>query len=96
MKKTFTFEYEEDQHNRLSYQMSLEEDERLASSVENGVPFIFLNRSGMITLAKTLIKMANGSYSEGFHVHLHKDFNVDLPECVVIVLSSKDASTGSV
>jgi len=91
MKKTFTFEYEEDRPESLSYQLSFEEDERLESAVENGVPFIYLNRSAMIILAKILIKIANGSYKNGFHVHLHKDFNENEPESVTILLSSKES-----
>ena len=38
MKKTFNFEFEEEKHNRLTYECSLDEDERLETSVENGVP----------------------------------------------------------
>lgn len=89
MKKTFTFEYEEDKPGSLSYQVSLEEDERLDSSIQNGVPFLYLNRSAMITLARILIKMATGSNSDGFHLHLHKDFNEDAPDAIVLSLSSK-------
>ena len=44
----------------------------------------------MIALAKLLIKMAIGSYSEGFHLHLHKDFNADAPETLVLLLSASD------
>jgi hypothetical protein len=91
MKKTFTFEYDEERSDTLSYQVSLEEDEMLDSSVESGVPFVYLNRSAMVTLAKILIKMATGSYRDGFHVHLHKDFNSDAPESVVLLLSSKES-----
>lgn len=91
MKKTFTFEYDDEKPDTLSYQVSLEEDEKLDSSVENGVPFVYLNRSAMITLAKILIKIANGSYSHGFHLHLYKDFNADEPERVVVLLSAKES-----
>jgi len=89
--KTFTFEFEEEKHDRLTY--SLEEDETLATSVENGVPFVCNERSAMITVAKLLIKIANGSYSNGFHLHLHKDFNADAPEAVVLMLSAQESKT---
>jgi hypothetical protein len=88
--KKFTFEFEEEKHNRLTYEYSSEEDERLETSVENGVPFLYMNRTAMIALAKLLIKMAIGSYSEGFHLHLHKDFNADAPETLVLLLSASD------
>jgi hypothetical protein len=51
------------------------------------MPFVYLNRSAMITLAKTLIKIAYGSYSDGFHIHVHKDFNADEPERLTLLLS---------
>jgi hypothetical protein len=91
MSKQFTYEYEDDgKKNRITFDYSPKADERMNTSVENGVPFIYLNRSAMITLAKTLIKVANGPYSEGFHVHLHKDFNADEPERLVVLLSSQN------
>ncbi len=85
MKRTFVFEFDEDAKNSLTFQYSPEEDEAISTSVENNVPFLYLNRAAMITLAKILIKMAHGSYSEGFHVHLHKDFNADLPDCLTVL-----------
>ena len=92
MSKQFTYTYDENARDRISFDYSPEADEKLSSSVENGVPFIYLNRSGMITLARILIKIANGSYTEGFHVHLHKDFNADEPENLVLLLSSQASS----
>jgi hypothetical protein len=93
MSKQFTYEYEDDSKNRITFDYSPEADERMDTSVENGVLFLYLNRSAMITLAKTLIKVANGPYSDGFHVHLHKDLNADEPERLVVLLSSQSGST---
>jgi len=87
--KTFKFEFEEEKANRLTYECSLDESEQLETSVGNGVPFIYLNRSAMLTMAKILIKMANGAYSNGFHLHLHKDFNPDAPDALVLLTSSE-------
>ena len=85
MKKTFTFEFEEENANTLTFECSLAEDEKLSTSVKNGVPAIYANRSALITLAKLLIKMALGSHVDGFHVHLHQDFNSELPDCVTVI-----------
>jgi hypothetical protein len=90
MKRTFVFEFEEDAKNSITFQYSLEEDETISTSVEDNVPFLYLNRAAMITLAKILIKMAYGSYDEGFHVHLHKDFNADLPDCLTVLLQKSE------
>ncbi len=90
MKKTFTFEYDDEGSTTLSYSLSMEQDEKLDSSVQNGIPFLFLNPPAMIQLAKILIKMASGSYKGGFHLHLYKDFDPDLPERLVVLLSSSD------
>ena len=83
MKKTFTYEFEEDKPNSLRYELS--EDECLESLVENGVPVLYMNRSAMLTMAKLLIKMAGGSYPEQFHVHLGKDFG-EGPDALTIML----------
>ena len=37
--KKFIFEFEEEKHNRLTYEYSSEEDERLETSVETEFPF---------------------------------------------------------
>lgn len=92
MKKTFTFEFEEEKANTLTYECSMAEDEKLSTSVENGVSTIYANRSALITLAKLLAKMALGSHAGGFHVHLHQDFNSELPDCLTVILT--DASRG--
>ena len=85
MKKTFVFEFEEDKPNSLSYEVSLEEDERLESLVENGTPLLYMNRSAMLTMAKVLIKIAHGNHAEHFHVHLKRDFG-EGPDALTIML----------
>ena len=90
MTKQFTYEYEDDGKNRITFNYSPEGDEKMDTSVENGIPFLYLNRSAMLTLAKTLIKVATGTYSEGFHMHLNKDLNADEPERLVVLLSSQN------
>ena len=87
MKKTFTFEFEEEKANTLTYECSMAEDEKLSTSAENGGSTIYANRSALITLAKLLIKMAWGPHASGFHVHLHQDFNSELPDCLTVILT---------
>jgi len=95
MKKHFQFEFEEEQKNRITFEYSLEADEKLDALIENGVPILYLNRPAMITLAKTLIKMALGPYGEGFHVHLRKDLNADLPDRLTVMLhEGQDVAAG--
>jgi hypothetical protein len=90
MKRTFVYEFDEDFKNSVTFQYSLEEDETISTSVEGNAPFLYLNRAAMITLAKILIKMAYGTYDKGFHVHLHKDFNADLPDCLTVLLQGSE------
>jgi hypothetical protein len=87
-RKVFQYEFEQNSHNSISYEFSLEEDEKMDLLMLGGTPFLHLNRSGMLMLARILIKMAHGDYDDGFHLHLKKDFNEDLPERLVIGLSS--------
>lgn len=90
-KKRFVYEFEEEPANRISFDYSPLADDKIDSTVENDTPFLYLNRPAMITLARTLIKIAMGDHQAGFHVHINKDFNADLPECLTILLSPDDA-----
>jgi hypothetical protein len=94
MKKVFHFEFEDEsaaesgsKHDGITYEYSVAENERLRIEMVNGVPFIFANGSGMLMLAKILVKIALGKYKNGFHVHLHQDFNADSPEVLGVGLS---------
>jgi hypothetical protein len=90
MQKKFVYEYESDPQNRITFDYSPEADEKLSSSASDDGPVLYMNRPGMLTLAKILIKMAEGDYKEGFHVHLRQDFNADLPERLTVILSPDD------
>jgi hypothetical protein len=88
--KTFTYKFKEDEPNRISFDYSPAADEKLDTAQEAESSTLYMNRSGMLTLARILIKLAEGEYKKGFHVHLPKDFNADFPDKLVIVLSSDD------
>jgi len=90
-KRHFAYDFEQETANRISFDYSPKGDEKIDTAVENGLPVLYLNRPAMITLARTLIKMATGSYQAGFHVHLRKDFNADLREVLTVILSPDDA-----
>jgi hypothetical protein len=85
MTKIFKYEFEEDPVNSLTYEVSLEEDERLDSRVEDGTPILYMNRRAMLTLAKLLIRMAESPHLEQFHVHLRRDFG-EGPEVLNVML----------
>jgi len=84
--KTFTYEYPDTSPRSLSYECS--ETELLNTSVENGVPFLYANRAGMLTLAKILIKLSQGACENGFHLHLRRNFGDDAatPDVLTILL----------
>ena len=89
--KKFAYKFEKEPANRITLDYSPLGDDKIDCTIENGIPFVYLNRPGMITLARTLIKIALGNHQEGFHVHFNKGFNADLPECLTILLSPDDA-----
>ena len=93
MKKQFQFEFEEERQNCITFEYSPEADEKLDTLVENEVPILYLNRPGMITLAKMLIKMATGPYDDGFHIHLNKDLNANLPNRLIVMLHQPQESS---
>ena len=94
MSQRFEYEFEEAQANCINFEYSPDEDEVFQVSHENGSMVVCLNRSALLTLAKLLIKMSLGPYTNGFHVHLNTDFDADQPECLTVMLSDQqtDAS----
>jgi len=90
---TFTFTIPENEKDRISFDYDDEARERFDVRVEVDQTYLFANREGMITLAKLLLKMAHGAYSDGFHVHLRKDFNADNSEVLTIGLFETPADT---
>ena len=87
----FAYQFDEPQKNRIHFDYSPDADEAVLTSVENGLPVLYLNRSGLLMLAKTLIRMSMGPYTDGFHVHLRRNFDADQPECLTIMLHEQDA-----
>ncbi|MCZ2080649.1 MAG: hypothetical protein LC130_37245 [Bryobacterales bacterium] len=83
---TFTFTIPQNDANQITFDYDEEAREQLDSQIEDSKPVVFMNREGMVTMAKLLLKMAHGSYSDGFHVHLHQNFDADEPEVLTIVL----------
>jgi len=74
-KEILHFEFEDEsatatgrKHDRVTYQRSVKEDERLRVELIHGTPFIFGNSSGLVTLAKILVKMGTSQYKDGFHI----------------------------
>ena len=95
-KRVFHFEFEDEsatetgrKHDGITYEYSLAEDEHLRCTIIDGAPFISGNSTGLIMLAKILVKISMSKYRDGFHVHLRKDFNADLPEILTIGISTE-------
>jgi hypothetical protein len=77
-KKTFSYEFED--HSPRSIMYEVEQGGMLSASVEHGVPFIYANREGMLTMAIFLLQMSLGKYKNGFHIHLRSNFSDDAGE----------------
>jgi hypothetical protein len=86
MSQKFEYEFEELKHNHITFDYGPDDDEVLNVVSVDGTPMLCMNRSGMLALAKLLIKMGLGPYSDGFHVHLYSNFNAGQPECLIVGL----------
>jgi hypothetical protein len=86
---TFMYTIPANSQNRITFDYDEEAREVLETRIQDGQIFLFANREGMITLSKLLLTIAHGDYTEGFHVHLRKDFNADNPECLAIVFATE-------
>ena len=75
----------EDLSDRITFEYSEDVSERIDVNVENGVPVVYANRTGLVFLAKVFAKMASDQHSEGFHVHLGKNLDPDEGEMLRIV-----------
>jgi hypothetical protein len=84
---TFTFTIPENERNRITFDYDDAAREQFDVRAEGDQIYLFANSEGMITLAKLLLKIAHGTYSKGFHVHLRKDFNADNPEVLMVGLT---------
>ena len=91
--KSFNFEFE-DRSPKSPIIYDSEGADRLRTSVEGGVPFVWANKAGMLALAKLLIQIGRGEHKQGFHIHLRSDFSGDAsrPDVLTILL---DETAGS-
>jgi hypothetical protein len=71
-------------HDGMTMNYSWAEDEKLDVETFNGQVMLSANPSGLVRLGEFLIQMGRSSYRPGFHIHLAKDFNADLPEVLVV------------
>ena len=62
---------------RITYQMSGPPTETACTTVEDGTPVLYLNKGSCKLLAEIFAKLALGSYADGFHLHLKKNFDPD-------------------
>lgn len=83
-RKKFIYEFESEGPQGITLEYSLTEDEKLDVNVVDGSSHLYLNQTGMLTLAKWLIKMAEGDYGNGYHLHIHQNFDRDAPERLVL------------
>jgi len=91
-KKIFTYQFEHNSPRSVTYECG--ETERLATSVHDGVPFVFANKAGMLTLTKLLIQLSLGEHKDGFHVHLRADFSDDAakPDVLTLLLNESPSA----
>ena len=82
--KRFAFDFEDRSPKSIAFEC--DGSERLRTSTEAGVPFVFANRAGMLALAKLLVKLSMGEYKQGFHVHLRPNFSDDAAQSDVLTI----------
>jgi hypothetical protein len=75
MQKRFEYTYEDESaRSKITLDYGSEGSELLRFGEADGECYLSANRSGFLALAKLFIKLGEGSYSEGFHVHLGENF----------------------
>jgi hypothetical protein len=66
--------------------MSFSGDELVGKFEVNGIPFISGNGSGLVKLGELLIQLGLSQYRSGFHLHIHKNFDDEKSEILIVGL----------
>ena len=77
--KRFAFDFENRSPKSIAYEC--DGSERLRTSTESGVPFVFANRAGMLALTQLLVKLSMGEYKQGFHIPFGQNNNPSQYSC---------------
>ena len=56
--------------------------------MENDVLVMYASSQAFLSLAKAFVKIALCDYSDGFHIHLAKDFDIKQPEILRVILNN--------
>lgn len=89
MKRKFKFEFEDQSsENSISFEYDDVVEEKMTVVLEDGVPVMYANRQAFLSLAKTFVKIVLCDYSDGFHIHLAKDFDTEQPEILRVILNN--------
>lgn len=75
---------------KITYQMIGPPTETACTTVEEGTPVLYLNQGACKLLAEIFAKLALGTYADGFHVHLRKNFDSDEIEMLRVVIASQN------
>lgn len=82
----FEFHFKDEGSQRLSFECSDALDEELRAQVLHGGIVVSVNVSGCLSLAKVFIKLALGSYPNGYRIPIREDFDGNRPDALTIEL----------
>lgn len=82
----FEYDFEDRSPNTMVFDFSDIEDDRLAFESHGENNILFVNRDAALVLARIFLRIAKGSYENGFHVHLHEDFDADKPLAIAVAV----------
>ena len=85
----FAIEFEDLGPSRIAYEVTSPPIERAATAIEEQLPALYVNKAACKVFAEVFAKLAVGSYSEGFHVHLYEDFDDSRKEMLRISLTNE-------
>ena len=91
-KQHFVCEFEDLGPSEIRYEVTGPPVQRAMTTIEEQVPVLYLNKGACRLLAEIFAKLAMGSYSEGFHVHLGKDCDPEREEMLRVILAFEGAA----
>ncbi len=82
----FDYAFVDEADRKITFEYSPEYDEELATASEDGRTLLSVNPTACVALAKVLIKLALGSYPNGYRVYIRQNFDGNLSDALIVEL----------
>ena len=83
----FERDFEDQGPSRLTYEIASPDRANATVATEDGEAVLYLNEEACKVFAEIFAKLALGTYTQGFHLHVRENFDFDRAEILRISLT---------